>query len=67
MKIKMLNILKNIILKSIIKPNSIMLHRWSTIINEPYNVRIKNCEEKIKSCSSLLWCDYSYVEKIDKK
>ena len=59
----MLNRLRDIILKSITKPNTIMLHRWTTITIESYNVRIKNCEEKIKSCNSLLWCDYSYIEK----
>ena len=66
MKIKMLDKLKNIILKSITKPNTIMLHRWSTIVTDSYNIRIKNCEEKIKSCNSLLWCDYSYIEKNNK-
>ena len=66
MKIKMLAKLKNIILKSITKPNTIMLHRWSTIVTDSYNIRIKNCEEKIKSCNSLLWCDYSYIEKNNK-
>ena len=59
----MLNKLINIILKTITKPNTIMLHRWSTIKVESYNIRIKNCEEKINTCSSLLWCDYSYIEK----
>ena len=47
MKIKMFDKLKNIILKSITKPNTIMLHRWSTIVTDSYNIRIKNCEEKI--------------------
>ena len=34
-----------------------MLHRWN-LLNR-YHM-IKNCQQKIESCSSIKWCDYGY-------
>ena len=36
-----------------------MLHRW----NLRNNTGIKNCMEKIASCSALNWNDYTYILK----
>jgi len=35
-----------------------MLHRWNLLTK---NSQIKNCFQKIESCSSLKWGDYSYI------
>ena len=34
-----------------------MLHRWN-LLNR--YLMIKNCQQKIESCSSIKWCDYGY-------
>lgn len=36
-----------------------MLHRWNLLTQTS---QIKNCGQKIESCSSMKWNDYGFVE-----
>ena len=41
--------------RSFFRPN--IIGRWSVVAE---GEKIKNCSQKMKSCHSLNWCDYSH-------